>query len=37
LRKEHGEGRNVYRIGALKGSDHWKDLGVDGRITLRCP
>jgi hypothetical protein len=22
-------------LGSLKGGDHWEDLGVDGRITLR--
>jgi hypothetical protein len=32
-----GEGRGVYRVwlGGPKGRDHWKDLGVSGRITLR--
>jgi hypothetical protein len=25
-----GERRGVYRV-----KDHWEDLGVDGRITLR--
>jgi hypothetical protein len=32
-----GEGKDVYRIlvGKPKGKrDHWKDLGVGGRITL---
>jgi hypothetical protein len=30
------EGRGVYRVlvGRPKARDHWKDLGVDGRITL---
>jgi hypothetical protein len=32
-----GEGRGVYRVlvGRPKVRDHWKDLGVVGRITLR--
>jgi hypothetical protein len=32
-----GEGRGVYRVlvGRPKGRDHWKDLGVGGRVTLR--
>jgi hypothetical protein len=32
-----GEMRGVYNIlvGSLKGGDHWEDLGVNGRITLR--
>jgi hypothetical protein len=35
-----GEGRGVYRVlvGRLGGSkvrDHWEDLGLGGRITLR--
>jgi hypothetical protein len=32
-----GEGRVVYRvlIGRPKARDHWEDLGVGGRITLR--
>jgi hypothetical protein len=32
-----GEGRGVYRIwsGGPKARDHWEDLGVGGRITLR--
>jgi hypothetical protein len=32
-----GEVRGVYRvlIGRPKGKDHWEDLGVGGRITLR--
>jgi hypothetical protein len=31
------EGRGEYRIwlGCPKGRDHWEDLGVGGRITLR--
>jgi hypothetical protein len=31
-----GEGRGIYRvlIGTPKGRDHWKDLGIGGRITL---
>jgi hypothetical protein len=31
-----GEGRGVYRIlfGGQKVRDHWKDLGVGGKITL---
>jgi hypothetical protein len=31
-----GEGRGVYRVlvGGPKVRDHWKDLGVGGRITL---
>jgi hypothetical protein len=33
-----GEERSVYRVlvGGLKVRDHWKDLGVGGRITLSC-
>jgi hypothetical protein len=23
-------------LGGLKGRDHWEDLGIGGRITLRC-
>jgi hypothetical protein len=32
-----GQGRGVYRVlvGRPKGRDHWEDLGVGGRITLR--
>jgi hypothetical protein len=32
-----GEVRGTYNIlvGRLKGGDHWEDLGVDGRLTLR--
>jgi hypothetical protein len=32
-----GEGRGVYRVlnGGQKARDHWEDLGVGGRITLR--
>jgi hypothetical protein len=32
-----GEGRGVYRVwlGGPKARDHWEDLGVGGRITLR--
>jgi hypothetical protein len=32
-----GEGTGVYRVlvGRPKGRDHWEDLGVGGRITLR--
>jgi hypothetical protein len=32
-----GEGRGVYSIlvGRPKGKDHWEDLGIGGRITLR--
>jgi hypothetical protein len=32
-----GEGRGVYRfwLGGPKARDHWEDLGVGGRITLR--
>jgi hypothetical protein len=31
------EGRGVYRVwfGNLRGRDHWRDPGVDGRIILR--
>jgi len=34
---KHGEGKGVYRfwLGGPKGRDHWEDLGVGGRITLR--
>jgi hypothetical protein len=32
-----GEGRSVYRVlfGRPKARDHWEDLGVGGRITLK--
>jgi hypothetical protein len=32
-----GEGRGVYRIlvGRPEDKNHWEDLGVGGRITLR--
>jgi hypothetical protein len=32
-----GEGKVVYRVlvGNPKGRDHWEDLGIGGRITLR--
>jgi hypothetical protein len=32
-----GEGRGAYRVlvGRLKARDHWEDLGVGGRITLK--
>jgi hypothetical protein len=32
-----GEGRSVYRVlvGRREGKDHWEDLGIGGRITLR--
>jgi hypothetical protein len=32
-----GEGRGVYRnlLGGPEGRDHWEDLGVGRRITLR--
>jgi hypothetical protein len=32
-----GEEKGVYRVlvGGLKGRDHWEDLGIGGRITLR--
>jgi hypothetical protein len=32
-----GEGRGVYRvlIGRPEGKNHWEDLGVGGKITLR--
>jgi hypothetical protein len=32
-----GEGRGVYRVlvESPEGKNHWEDLGVDGRITLR--
>jgi hypothetical protein len=30
-----GEGRGVFWLGVPKGRDHWEDLGVGGRITLR--
>jgi hypothetical protein len=26
---------HLFNLGGLKGGDHWKDLGVDGRTTLR--
>jgi hypothetical protein len=25
----------TFRLGGLKGGDHYEDLGVDGRTTLR--
>jgi hypothetical protein len=33
----HGEGRGVYRIliGRPESKNHWEDLGIGGRITLR--
>jgi hypothetical protein len=30
-----GEVHTIFWLGSLKGGDHWEDLGVDGRITLR--
>jgi hypothetical protein len=31
-----GEARSTtFWLGGLKGGDHWEDLGIDGRITLR--
>jgi hypothetical protein len=32
-----GEGRGVYRVlvGRPKGKNHWEDLGIGGRITLK--
>jgi hypothetical protein len=30
-----GEVHTTLWLGSLKGGDHWEDLGVDGRITLR--
>jgi hypothetical protein len=32
-----GEGRGVYRVlvGRPEGKNHWEDLGIGGRITLR--
>jgi hypothetical protein len=30
-----GEGKSVYRVLGPKGRDHWEDLGIGGRITLR--
>jgi hypothetical protein len=32
-----GDGRGVYKVlvGRPKARDHWEDLGVGGRITLR--
>jgi hypothetical protein len=30
-----GEVHTTFWLGSPKGGDHWKDLGVDGRITLR--
>jgi hypothetical protein len=32
-----GEGRDIYRIlvGRPEGKNHWEDLGLGGRITLR--
>jgi hypothetical protein len=32
-----GEGRGVYRVlvGRPKARDHWEDLGIGGRITLK--
>jgi hypothetical protein len=34
----HGEGGEVFIgfwLGGLKASDHWGDIGVGGKITLR--
>jgi hypothetical protein len=30
-----GEVFTRFRLGGPKGRDHWEDLGVEGRITLR--
>jgi hypothetical protein len=30
-----GEVSTGFLLGCLKGRDHWEDLGVGGRITLR--
>jgi hypothetical protein len=30
-----GEVHTTFWLGSLKGGDHWEDLGIDGRITLR--
>jgi hypothetical protein len=32
-----GDGRDDYRIllGGTKGRNHWEDLGIGGRITLK--
>jgi hypothetical protein len=34
----HGKRKSKKRIKKIrrKGGDHWEDLGVDGRTTLRC-
>jgi hypothetical protein len=33
-----GEGRGVYRVlvGRPEGKNHWEDLGIGGKILLRC-
>jgi hypothetical protein len=33
-----GKGRCVYRVlvGRLENKNHWEDLSVGGRITLKC-
>jgi hypothetical protein len=30
-----GEVFTGFRLGGLKARDHWEDLGIGGRITLR--
>jgi hypothetical protein len=30
------EGRGAYRVLVGRPKDHWEDLGVGGRITLKC-
>jgi hypothetical protein len=34
-RMERGEMITVFWSGGPKGRDHWEDLGIRGRITLR--
>jgi hypothetical protein len=34
-RMRRGEVFTGFRLGSPKGRDHWEDLGVGGRITLR--
>jgi hypothetical protein len=34
-RMEEGRGYTGFWLGGPKGRDHWEDLGVSGRITLR--
>jgi hypothetical protein len=31
-----GEVFTEFQLGGPKGRDHWEDLGIGGRITLKC-